>query len=206
MTEDFDNNPIASRYKLRRTSFSNFEIVDQYEKKFIECELLNPTSKMNQDLANGLDVPWYSLKDSGNTPMGEITVQVMDRYLHSYTIKNSLGEAVATVSIQYPESAKKFQDDKNSADVIIKTPTTKFIVVNVEKTEEKRNWRGKPSTKKYSTKLIVMDEKENHCFSIIPKVKYGKDGLFEINIFEDFLDLNPNIICTISFFISSVYW
>ena len=80
------------------------------------------------------------------------------------------------------------------------------MVVNVEKTEEKRNWRGKRSTKKYTTKLKVVDEKENHCFSIIPKVKYGKDGLFEINIFEGLLDLNPFIICTTSFFISSIYW
>ena len=75
--------------------------------------------------------------------------------------------------------------------------------MNVEKTEEERNWRGKRSTKKYTTKVIVVDEKDNHCFSIIPKVK---DVLFEINIFEGFLDLNPFIICTTSFLISQIYW
>lgn len=120
MREKFDENPLTSRYKMRRTAFTNFEVVDQYEKKFIECELLKLTSEMDQDLVNGLEVPMYSLKDGANTPMGEITVvNDMDRVIQTFTIKNSLGEAVATVSIRFPESEKKFHDDKNLADVII---------------------------------------------------------------------------------------
>ena len=122
MREEFADNPITSKYKLIRHDIFNFEIVDQYEKKFIECKLLG---FKGVDFKKGLEFPYYSLKDSANTPMGEITLQRIDNTF-SFKIKNSLGETVATVTTsrfffilgpKYKESHRKLLD------IIIKTPT-----------------------------------------------------------------------------------
>ena len=47
MSEEFDENPISSKYKLIRHGVFNFEVVDQYEQKFIESEFL--LDKMGQE-------------------------------------------------------------------------------------------------------------------------------------------------------------
>jgi hypothetical protein len=107
LSEEFDENPITSRYKLIRHDIGKFEIVDQYEQKFTESEFLpskmgvRESFKMSRDVGKGLEVPWWGLKDSTNTPMGEIAVQVKDRdpFNRPYTIKNSMGETVATFSM-----------------------------------------------------------------------------------------------------------